>query len=142
MRILNIIFTASLFLLLLSACQEDVNSGPLFTLKDNQTIGVDFSNNLTSTPEFNVYKYRNFYNGGGVGLGDINNDGLIDVYLISNQADNKLYLNKGNFEFEDITEKAGVGGQKSWSTGVSFVDINEDGFMDIYVCNSGDIKGG
>ena len=141
MRILNVIFTVSLFLLLLSSCKQDVNTGPLFTHKDNERIGVNFSNNLTATPDFNVYKYRNFYNGGGVGMGDINNDGLIDVYLIANQSPNKLYLNKGNFEFEDITEKAGVGGQKSWSTGVSFVDINQDGLLDIYVCNSGDIKG-
>ncbi len=141
MRILNIIPAAVLLLLFCSGCQDEKNTGPLFSLKDNQSIGVDFSNNLTATPEFNVYKYRNFYNGGGVGLGDVNNDGLIDVYLIANQSANKLYLNKGNFEFEDITEKAGVGGQKSWSTGVTFVDINADGFLDIYVCNSGDIKG-
>lgn len=136
----NLLFTF-LLLSIFSACEQDTSSGPLFTLKDNESIGVEFANNLTATPEFNVYKYRNFYNGGGVGLGDINNDGLIDVYLVSNQSANKLYLNKGNFEFEDITEKAGVGGQKSWSTGVSFVDLNQDGLLDIYVCNSGDIKG-
>ncbi len=138
---LTSIFFIFYILFCFSACQQDTASGPLFVLKDNASIGVEFSNNLTSTPEFNVYKYRNFYNGGGVGLGDINNDGLIDVYLISNQSANKLFLNKGDFEFEDITVKAGVGGQKSWSTGVSFVDINQDGLLDIYVCNSGDIKG-
>ncbi len=141
MSIIKNIYLAVFILAVFTGCQDDDHSGPLFVLKDNESIGVDFANNLVSTPEFNVYKYRNFYNGGGVGLGDVNNDGLLDVYLISNQAANKLYLNKGDFKFEDITEKAGVGGQKSWSTGVSFVDINEDGLLDIYVCNSGDIKG-
>ena len=128
-------------LVIFSACEKDPSSGSHFSLKDNKSIGIDFSNDLTATPEFNVYKYRNFYNGGGVGLGDINNDGLIDVYLISNQSTNKLYLNKGDFNFEDVTKAAGVGGTKSWSTGVSFADINQDGLLDIYVCNSGDIKG-
>ena len=102
---------------------------------------VDFSNTLTYKEDFNIFTYRNYYNGGGVGLGDINNDGLIDIYFTSNLNKNKLYLNKGNFEFEDITEKANVGGEKSWSTGVSLTDINGDGYLDIYVSNSGDIKG-
>jgi len=125
----------------LGACDTPEASKKIFRLLDNQAIGVDFANTLTSTNTFNVYKYRNFYNGGGVALGDINKDGLIDMYLVSNQADNKLYLNKGGLQFEDITAKAGVGGQKAWSTGVTFVDINNDGLLDIYVCNSGDIKG-
>ncbi len=124
-----------------TACSNEKSTSPLFQLLDNEKIGIDFSNTLTSTPEFNVYKYRNFYNGGGVALGDINNDGLIDLYLVSNQSENKLYLNKGNLTFEDITQKAGVKGERSWSTGVTFVDINDDGLLDIYVCNSGDIKG-
>ena len=102
---------------------------------------VDFSNTLTYKEDFNIFTYRNYYNGGGVGLGDINNDGLIDIYFTSNLNKNKLYLNKGNFEFEDITEKANVGGEISWSTGVSLTDINGDGYLDIYVSNSGDIKG-
>ncbi len=123
------------------SCVKESPSGPLFQLLDNEKIGIDFSNDLSSTQEFNVYKYRNFYNGGGVAVGDLNNDGLIDLYMVSNQSANKLYLNKGDFQFEDITEKAGVKGEKSWSTGVTFVDVNNDGLLDIYVCNSGDIKG-
>ncbi|MFT5169080.1 MAG: hypothetical protein ACI8P3_004328, partial [Saprospiraceae bacterium] len=124
-----------------TSCSKEKVTGPLFRLLDNEKIGIDFSNDLTSTQEFNVYKYRNFYNGGGVALGDINNDGLIDLYLVSNQSSNKLYLNKGDLKFEDITAQAGVKGERSWSTGVTFVDINSDGWLDIYVCNSGDIKG-
>jgi hypothetical protein len=103
--------------------------------------GIHFANNLPFDKDFNIYTYRNYYNGGGVALGDINNDGLLDVYLTGNVAPNKLYLNRGNFKFEDISEKAGVQGKRAWSTGVSMADVNGDGWIDIYVCNSGDIKG-
>ncbi len=138
-----------LFLLLVAACaiescgddNQDRDSGPLFTLRDNTSIGIEFSNMLTSTDTFNVYKYRNFYNGGGVAIGDIDNDGLVDIYMVSNQQENKLYHNQGNFQFTDITESAGVEGTRPWSTGVTMVDINNDGFLDIYVCNSGDPSG-
>lgn len=114
---------------------------PLFTSMAPDHTGIDFENNLPFDEDFNIYTYRNYYNGGGAGLGDINNDGLIDVYLTGNIAPNRLYLNKGNFEFEDISEKAGVQGTRAWSTGVSMADVNGDGFIDIYVCNSGDVKG-
>jgi hypothetical protein len=113
----------------------------LFHRLPSSHTGIVFENTLTVLEDFDVFRYRNFYNGGGVGIGDINNDGLPDVYLTSNMGDNKLYLNKGNFTFEDITEKAGVKGSKFWSTGVSMADVNGDGWLDIYVCNSGDING-
>ena len=127
---------------LVFSCSENITDDPsMFELKNNSAIGIDFENNLDYTNDFNVYKYRNFYNGGGVSLGDINNDGLVDIYMISNQQSNRLFLNKGNWQFEDISEKAGIGGGKAWSTGVTMVDINADGLLDIYVCNSGDVKG-
>tara|TARA_R110002167_G_scaffold24608_3_gene86267 strand:- start:3223 stop:6504 length:3282 start_codon:yes stop_codon:yes gene_type:complete len=112
-----------------------------FVLLDSAATGIDFSNTLSYDNEFNVYTYRNYYNGGGVAIGDINNDGLPDIYFTANQIENRLYLNQGDFTFKDITKVAGVGGTKPWSTGVTMVDINADGFMDIYVCNSGDLKG-
>lgn len=113
----------------------------LFTLLDSDSTGVAFINAVENQKDFNIFKYRNFYNGGGVGIGDINNDGLPDIYLTANMKSNKLYLNKGNFKFEDITEKAGVGGNKPWSTGVNMVDINQDGLLDLYVSNAGNMEG-
>ena len=131
-----------LLLMVIVSCNAHQATEPtLFTQLDQKETGVEFENKITSTPEFNIYKYRNFYNGGGVALGDINNDGLIDIYMGANQSSNKLFLNKGNLKFEDITKKAGVEGKKSWSTGVSMIDINGDGWLDIYVCHSGDIHG-
>ncbi len=122
---------------------RDVDKEPktLFHLLDSSETGVGFVNDLTYNQDFNVYKYRNFYNGGGVAIGDINNDGLVDIYLTSNLSKNRLYLNKGGFKFEDITDISKAGGTKAWSTGVTMVDINADGYLDIYVCNSGDIAG-
>jgi len=124
------------------SCDNDnEGSESVFVIKDNAAIGIEFSNNLVSTDSFNVYKYRNFYNGGGVAIGDIDNDGLVDIYMVSNQENNKLYHNEGDFSFSDITQDAGVAGNRPWSTGVIMVDINNDGYLDIYVCNSGDPAG-
>jgi enediyne biosynthesis protein E4 len=138
------VFFSFLFLLLeITSCskREPKQERTLFTKVSSDSSHIDFINNLTFNENFNIYTYRNFYNGGGVALGDINNDGLLDIYFTANQKKNKLYLNKGNFHFEDITDKAGVGGARAWSTGVSMADVNGDGWLDIYVCNSGDIKG-
>lgn len=107
----------------------------LFELLDGT--GIDFTNTVQNTKDFNIFTYRNFYNGGGVAIGDINNDGLADVFMTSNMGSNKLYLNKGNFKFEDISRKAGITEKGKWNTGVVMVDINADGWLDIYVCNAG-----
>lgn len=129
--------------LLLSCSQpnEREQSITQFQKISSDSSGLRFTNTLTFDQTFNIYTYRNFYNGGGVGLGDINNDGLIDIYLTANQGPNKLFLNEGNFHFTDITERAGVAGKKAWATGVSMADVNGDGWLDIYVANSGDIAG-
>ena len=132
--------------LLLMSCGEEVAvtesmTSPLFVQKSAQTTAIDFSNDLSYNKDFNVYKYRNFYNGGGVAIGDVNNDGLADIYMTANQKSNKLYLNRGEWQFEDVTNAAGVGGTKAWSTGTTLVDINADGLLDIYVCNSWDVAG-
>jgi len=137
-------FTALSFtlLLLFASCKEkEVKIPALFNKLETSHTHINFSNNLTYDAQFNIYTYRNFYNGGGVAIGDINNDGLPDIFFTANMLPNKLYLNKGNMQFEDITEKAGIGKIGKWSTGVSLADVNGDGFLDIYVCSSGDIKG-
>ncbi len=127
-----------LFTFLVSCSKKTEEKNTLFQLLDTSETGIDFNNQVKESKEFNMLTYRNFFNGGGVAIGDINNDGLPDIYFTANQKKNKLYLNKGNLKFEDITDKAGVAGTKAWSTGVSMADVNGDGFLDIYVCNSGD----
>ena len=109
----------------------------LFRLLDPSVTGIDFENKLDYTDELNVYTFRNFYNGGGVALGDFNNDGLQDVFFAGNLVSNKLFLNKGSLSFEDITASSGIGGEGLWTTGISLVDINADGLLDIYICKSG-----
>lgn len=123
---------------LFSCCARQVQAQPLFQALPPSQTGIAFENALPETPERNIITYEYFYNGGGVGAGDFNNDGLTDLYFTSNMGSNKLYLNKGGFQFEDITKKAGVAGSKGWTTGVSVADVNGDGWLDIYVCYSGD----
>lgn len=128
------IYSLSLFIviLLLSSCSTEPDT-KFKSLSPGHT-GVHFSNNLESTPEFNIRNYLYFYDGGGVAVGDINNNGLPDLFFVGNQVENRLYLNKGDFTFEDITEKAGIIQKEgSWSTGVTMADVNGDGYLDIYV---------
>lgn len=136
-RLIFLFFTFSIIYSCQNTPSEIPVSETLFTTIPSNYSNINFRNQLTQTEEFNTYTYRNFFNGAGVGLGDINNDGLIDIYFCGNQVDNKLYLNKGDFQFEDITEKAGVACENIWSTGVSFADVNGDGWLDIYVTKSG-----
>ena len=130
---------AILAIVILIACQPENQRAILFS--ERSDIGIDFENTLVYTEDFNPYLYRNFYNGGGVSCGDINNDGLIDIYFTGNQVDNKLYLNLGDWKFKDITLSAGVACSDVWCTGANMVDINGDGFLDIYVCKGGDPEG-
>ncbi len=124
-------------LILTSSCITEEKDSFLFKKIKSSYSGINFKNNLSYTEELNPYTYRNFYNGGGVGIGDINNDSLPDIFFTGNLVSNKLYLNKGNFEFQDISQSAGITSDNVWSTGVSMVDINHDGYLDIYVCKSG-----
>jgi hypothetical protein len=146
-RTKNIWFSSSLvFALLLNACQdkkttETVKEPSLFTSLDSTRTGINFINTVKDSDKLNILDYLYFYNGGGVATGDINNDSLPDIFFVSNNGKNKLYLNKGNFQFEDITAKAGVEGFADWSTGVTMADVNSDGLLDIYVSTVGNYKG-
>jgi len=117
----------------LTACNKKI---PLFeSISENQS-SIHFNNQIVETDSINPMNVVNIYNGGGVGIGDFNNDGLPDIYFTGNLVSNKLYLNKGNFKFEDITDKAGVDGKSRWGRGISVIDINNDGLMDLYICNT------
>lgn len=109
----------------------------MFEVLGQDKTGLDFSNNLAYSPEFNLFKYMYFYNGSGVGAGDFNNDGKIDLFFGSNQGQNKLYLNSGSLKFKNVTTAAKIPADGGWTTGISVVDINNDGLLDIYVCRVG-----
>jgi enediyne biosynthesis protein E4 len=140
MRI-NLYFFFFFFFLIPISCNKakDSKKNPdaLFRLLSPEESGIKFINQLDYTDELNTYTYKNFYSGGGVGLGDFNNDGLIDIFFSGNLVPNRLYLNKGNLKFEDISASSGVSSEGAWTTGVSVVDINADGFLDLYLCRSG-----
>jgi enediyne biosynthesis protein E4 len=141
----SVLFFFGMFLIV--ACDIASKEEPpvtRFRLLSVDESGIDFVNQLDYTEELNTYTFKNFYNGGGVGLGDFNNDGFLDVFFSGNLVPNKLYLNAGKdssgkaaFHFKDITEKSGLSIPGVWTTGVSLVDINADGLLDIYLCKSG-----
>ena len=113
----------------------------LFQLMAPAQTGIQFSNTILDSREMNIFNYHNFYNGGGVAIGDVNNDGKSDIFLTSNMGGVKLYLNKGNWQFQDVTEQSGVSSSHPWHTGVTMADVNGDGWLDIYVSNAGFING-
>ncbi|PZX93528.1 CRTAC1 family protein [Flavobacterium aquariorum] len=135
----NRVVLFSLFIIIFSNCSKEnsANENSLFTKLESSETGINFVNEVKNGKNMNIFKYRNFYNGGGVAIGDINNDGLSDVFFTSNLGENKLYLNKGSFKFQDISKSSGIVISKSWSTGVEMIDINGDGLLDIFVCNAG-----
>ena len=132
-------YTFLLSLVIFNSCNTN-KQDTLFRLMSNT--GIDFTNNVSDGKKENSFLFRNFYNGGGVAIGDLNNDGLPDVFLTSNTGSNKLYLNKGDFKFDDISKTAGIIEDDKWNTGVVFADVNGDGWLDIYVCSSGHMPTG
>jgi enediyne biosynthesis protein E4 len=137
---LFLIFVFFVSTALLSCSNKKSLKNPWFKVLDKAQTGLDFSNKLTPTPQLNLFSYMYYYNGGGVGSGDFNNDKLIDLFFSANQGDNKLYLNKGSLKFTDVTTAAHIPQDSGWSTGVSVVDINNDGLLDIYICKVGHYK--
>jgi enediyne biosynthesis protein E4 len=135
---MNIVLFALAFLFF-AACNHSPakKQEPIFEILEHSRTGLDFNNKLTPTQDFNIFKYMYYYNGGGVGAGDFNNDGKIDVFFAGNQTNNKLFLNTGNLQFKDVTAEAKIPQDGGWSTGVSVVDINNDGLLDIYICRVG-----
>jgi enediyne biosynthesis protein E4 len=118
---------------------DNITHQTLFTLLPASQTGINFNNTVADTRDMNIFNYHNFYNGGGVAIGDVNNDGRPDIFFTANQQASQLYLNKGHLSFENITANAGITSTHRWHTGVTMVDINGDGWLDIYVCNSGNL---
>lgn len=137
----NTILFYAVSIFLLASCKSDKETvKPMFIMLGSKQTGLDFSNKLTYNNTFNLFKYIYFYNGSGVGAGDFNNDGRIDLFFGSNQGDNKLYLNTGGIHFKDMTKQAAIPEDGGWTTGISVVDINNDGLLDIYVCRVGEYE--
>ncbi|MBK9734686.1 MAG: VCBS repeat-containing protein [Saprospiraceae bacterium] len=108
-----------------------------FTLLEKDATGLDFRNMLKEDENFNIFKYQYYYNGGGIAIADFDNDGLQDVFFTGNMVKNRLFRNKGNLKFDDVTEKSGVAKAEGWCTGANAIDINNDGWMDLYICRAG-----
>jgi hypothetical protein len=141
MNMKKIYIFSILFSMLLLSCKKETQRAALFFEKVNsKTSGIQFSNDLTDTNELNIVEYLYYYNGGGVAIGDINNDGLDDICFTANQLPDRLYLNLGNMEFIDITESSGIVMDASWSTGVTMADVNNDGLLDIYISKLGNLR--
>ncbi|MDP2525752.1 VCBS repeat-containing protein [Maribacter dokdonensis] len=134
MKIRHLLYFCSLLVLCCENAPEETKATPkLFTLLSSNDTGIDFNNIIKDDKDKNIFAYANFYGGAGVGVGDFNNDGLQDIFFAGNMVPDKLYLNKGNLVFEDVTLKAGIKNFDGWSTGVTIADINNDGHLDIYV---------
>ncbi|WP_431212953.1 VCBS repeat-containing protein [Puia sp. P3] len=135
-----VLFAAALLAAAGACAQTPAHPGtqtPIFTRLDPKQTGISFQNTIREDDSVNVMRYEYLYNGAGVGIADLNNDGLSDIFFSGNTGPSKLYRNRGNLSFEDITHKAGVAGNGTWATGVSIADVNGDGLLDIYVCHSG-----
>jgi len=133
-------FFILLLILSVAGCKSHDDKNAMFVTLDDDRTGLHFVNKLKSTQQFNMFTYMYFYNGAGIGAADFNNDGLIDLFFASNQGENKLYLNRGKIKFTDVTKEAKIPQDGGWSTGVSVVDINNDGLMDIYICRVGNYE--
>ena len=138
----NIVLALALFIAcIFSACNPGSKvKDALFVTLDSKRTGIQFNNKLTYDPQFNLFKYMYFYNGSGVGAADFNKDGLVDLFFGSNQHNNQLYLNTGNITFKEVTKEAAIPDDGGWTTGISVIDINNDGWMDIYVCRVGNFE--
>ena len=134
MKGIKLIFIMVIIVTAVSCNQRNLQ----FSLLSPNRTGITFRNAIEETEDFNHLEYSYLYNGAGVAIGDINNVGLPEIYFPGNLVKSRLYLNKGNFRFEDITEKAGVAAREYWNNGATMADINGDGLLDIYVCSSTD----
>lgn len=137
MYLRRIVLWCNVILLWTASCNHAPRRTMSFEALGSEVTGLTFANTLNSTDSFNLFKYMYFYNGAGVGAGDFNNDGLVDLFFASNQGQNSLFLNTGNLKFSDVTRESNIPADKAWSTGVSVVDINNDGLLDLYVSRVG-----
>lgn len=138
---LNVILVAVFIGFLFSSCKKNIDEKPLFEILEEKQTGITFSNDLTTTLEKNIFNYLYFYNGAGVGAGDFNNDGFTDLFFSGNQMPSELYLNRGSMKFENVSSSANITFDSTWCTGVSVVDINNDGMLDIYISTVSQIIG-